>query len=345
MAAELHGEPVIDLWGGTVDYERQRPWDKDTLCVIFSTSKIAMFMTWLLLYDRGQLDLDRPIAEYWPEFGQNGKEHVTARQVFTHTAGLPGFGQPIGFDELHDWDHMIGVIERARPWFEPGTASHYSFLAVGFIVGGLVERIAGTPFRDFFRTELAEPLHADYRFGISGADDLDRLAVLWPPDDMGEYLSDPAFAEIEGGVDLGPDRLGALLPSMMGITNARGVARIGSVIAANGSVDGRHYLRPETVAEAGREQSFKDDPFIGPVRLGLGFGIHHDGFPTPTPSTMHWGGFGGSLATMDPATGLSFAYVPNKLSLEDGPVGEIRGTHLYLELSKVSNELESDSRA
>ena len=104
LAATLEGEPVVDLWGGTSDWRLERPWAEDTLGLVFSTSKIITIITLLLLYDRGQLDLDAPIASYWPEFGRNGKDTITTRQVLVHRSGVPGFGRKLAFEELQDWD-------------------------------------------------------------------------------------------------------------------------------------------------------------------------------------------------------------------------------------------------
>ena len=118
LAVTLHGEPVVDLWGGTRDYDEKPAWEADTVVRVFSTSKVVLMITVLLLVDRGLLDLDAPIVDYWPDFGRNGKDTMTARQVLLHQSGLPGFGCSITIDELDDWEHVMKVLENA----EPGTS-------------------------------------------------------------------------------------------------------------------------------------------------------------------------------------------------------------------------------
>ena len=114
LAVTLHGEPVVDLWGGWRDERMEVPWAADTLVRVFSTTKVAVIIAILILVDRGQLDLDAPIAEYWPEFASNGKGAVTARQVLVHRSGLPGFGRSFTSDEMADWEHMTGLARRRR---------------------------------------------------------------------------------------------------------------------------------------------------------------------------------------------------------------------------------------
>ncbi len=340
LAVTHHGEPVVDLWGGTSDWGLERPWQEDTLCLVASTSKVVAIITLLLLYDRGELDLDRPIAEYWPEFGQHGKDTITTRQILVHRSGVPGLGRPIAFEELQDFDHMVRQVESAELWYEPGTVTHYSFFISGFILGELVHRCSGRPFREFFRTELAEPLDAEFHFGLTDPDALERVADVWPAEERVEEFVDPAYDELEQGNWLAPESLAAVMPTVNGATNARALARIGSVIAAGGTVDGRTYLSPTTIAEAGTEQSYEESPFLGRCRFGLGWGIDSVEFPAPTPTTMHWGGYGGSFLAMDPGTGMSVAFVPNKFRLgEPGRPWDDRSRALLDTMGEVARDL------
>ena len=323
LAATLGGELVVDLWAGTRDRRRTQPWAEDTLVHVFSTSKVMVNIAVLMLYDRGQLDLDAPIAEHWPEFAQNGKGTVTARQVLVHRSGLPGFGQSIGFEQLHDWDAIIGIVERAEPWYEPGTATYYQPHTYGFMLGELVHRVSGLRFDEFFRREIAEPLDADFHFGITDPAVQARVAQLWYPDPATapDEADDVVMTEIEQGDWVVPSRMAAVHPSAGGIGNARSIAQIGAIVATGGELDGRRYLSRETIEEAGTEQSFAEDRLLGWCRYGLGFGLDHEFFPASTPTSMHWGGHGGSLATMDPATGMSVGFAPNRLLLDDNPEG------------------------
>lgn len=340
LAVELAGEPVVDLWGGTSDWGLERPWQEDTLCLVMSTSKVVTIITLLLLYDRGGLDLDRPIAEYWPEFGQHGKDTVTTWQVLVHRSGLPGLGRPIAFEELQDFDHMVRQVESAELWYEPGTVTHYSFFISGFILGELVRRCSGSSFTEFFDAELRGPLSADFHFGLTDPADLERVADIWPAEIDEDEEEDPAFAELQQGNWLAPESLASLMPTVNGLTNARALARIGSVVASGGTVDGRTYLSPATIAEAGTEQSYEDGGFLGRCRFGLGWGLDSVEFPAPTPTTMHWGGYGGSFLAMDPGTGTSAAFVPNMFRVGEPGKPWCDRTRAFLDaMAEVASDL------
>ena len=323
LAATLDGEFVVDLWAGTSDRKRTRPWEADTLVNVFSTSKVTVNIALLMLYDRGLLDLDAPIADYWPEFAQNGKGTITCRQVLVHRSGLPGFGRSFGFEEIHDWDTVIGVVERAEPWYEPGTETYYHPHTYGYMLGEVVRRVSGLAFDEFFREEIAEPLGADFYFGLTDPADQARVAQLWYPDPSAtpDEVDDVVMTEVEQGDWVVPCRMAAVMPSTGGIANGRSIARICAMVAMGGELDGRRYLGQDTIVEAGTEQSFQEDRLLGWCRYGLGFGLDSEYFPASTPTSMHWGGFGGSLATMDPATGMSVGFAPNRLLVEDTPDG------------------------
>jgi CubicO group peptidase (beta-lactamase class C family) len=345
LAATLGGEFVVDLWAGTTDRAKTQPWVEGTLVNVFSTSKVMVNIAVLMLYDRGLLDLDAPIADHWPEFAQNGKGTITARQVFTHRSGLPGFGQSIGFEEVHDWDRMIGILERAELWYEPGTEAYYHPLTYGFLLGELVRRVLGLPFDEFFRQEIAGPLGADFHFGLSSLADQARVSQLWYPNPATarDEIDDPVMTELEQGDWVVPSRMAAVIPATSGIGNARSIARICAMVAMGGELDGRRYLSQATIEEAGTEQSFLEDRLMGWCRYGLGFGLDSEYFPASTPTSMHWGGFGGSLATMDPATGMSVGFAPNRLLEDENPDPKIlpqdRLTTLIRTIGDVSRAL------
>ena len=325
LGAFVGGEPVVDLWAGTTNYQRSEPWRRDSLVQVFSTSKVITDITLLIAFDRGIVDIDTPICQYWPEFAQNGKEAITARHVLLYQSGLPAFGRPIGYEEFNDWDTMIGILERAAPWYPPGSESYYHANTHGFLIGETLARASGMPFAELFRREVAEPLDADFHFGLSSLDDQARVARLWypSPDQFPERADDVVLTEIELGDWVKPSRLAAVLPSAGGVGNGRSIARIGSIIANRGEVDGRRYLSESMVEEAGREQSYMEDRLLGMLRLGLGFAIDSEAFPAPTPTMMHWGGWGGSSIMMDPGTGMSVGFAPNKLLLDPDPDGTI----------------------
>jgi len=122
-AVAFNGQLVVDLWGGYRDLARTKPWEANTVVAVASTSKVIVAMATLMLWDRGLLDLDEPIATYWPDFAKNGKAAITPRQVLLHSSGLPGFGRTPTIDEIIDLDRMAGIIEGAAPWYEPGTVT------------------------------------------------------------------------------------------------------------------------------------------------------------------------------------------------------------------------------
>jgi CubicO group peptidase (beta-lactamase class C family) len=344
LAVTLGGEFVVDLWAGSIDYRRAVPWSADTLVTVFSTGKAMVNLVALMLYDRGLLDLDAPIAEHWPEFAQNGKDAVTCRQVLTHTSGLPGFGCRVGSAELDDWDHVVGLLERAGLWYEPGTVSHYHAFTYGYLLGEVARRITGVPFGELFRREIAEPAGADFHFGLTDPADQARVARLWYPDpvEMPDAYEDPVMEEIETGDWVTPSKMAAVIPSAGGLGNGRSIARVAAILAMNGELDGHRYLSPETVAEAASEQSFLEDRVVGPLRIGLGFGLDSEYFLGPTRNSMHWGGYGGSLIGADPTLGLSVGFAPNRLLPEPDPEQLSGGAGRLITLISTIREIADD---
>jgi CubicO group peptidase (beta-lactamase class C family) len=342
LAVTLGGEYVVDLWGGTRDYEMVTPWEADTVVRVFSSSKVALMIMVLMLVDRGLLDLDEPIATYWPEFARHGKEKITTRQVLVHRSGLPGYGRQVAFADFADRDRAGALVENAEPWYEAGTLSCYQAQTFGDMIAGVIERTSGRSFVDFYESEIAGPLDADFHFGLP-VEQAWRVSAIWPPDGHAEPVSEMAarvLAEFVPGDEwIDPALLPTVIPSGGGITNARAMARLGEIVALNGTVDRRRYVSPEIIAAAGQEQSFMEDQMIGWVRYGLGFGLHTDEYPAPTPTTMHWGGYGGSFLTMDPASGISCGYAQSQLLLDGGPFLDRRRVEFWRLLGEISRTL------
>ncbi|MDQ3107306.1 MAG: beta-lactamase family protein, partial [Actinomycetota bacterium] len=117
----VEGEVVADVWAGHADADRTRPWERDTITNVWSTTKTMTALTALLLVDRGELDVDAPVATYWPEFAEQGKEGVLVRHLMSHTAGLPGWDPPLTFAEVCDWEAATSALARQATWWEPGT--------------------------------------------------------------------------------------------------------------------------------------------------------------------------------------------------------------------------------
>ena len=167
VAVFIDGEPVIDLWGGHLDAEKTLPWQRDTITNVWSTTKTMTFVAALTLADRGLIDLDGPVARYWPEFAANGKERVLVRHVMAHTAGLSGWEDKIAPEELYDWDKATSLLAAQAPWWEAGQGSGYHALTQGYLMGEIVRRVTGKSFGTFFREEIAGPLGADFHVGLA----------------------------------------------------------------------------------------------------------------------------------------------------------------------------------
>jgi len=314
LGVTWQGKMVVDLWGGSADPRKARPWQKDTIVVVSSTSKIALTISILMLIDRGLIELDAPIARYWPEFAQGGKAHVTIRDLLTHQTGVPGFVPALPYEAWLDWELLTSNLAAQKHWFEGRKVVIYHALTYGHLAGELVRRVDGRRPARFVREEIAEKAGADFQIGLSSQTDLERLASVQvaaaPPRFPEGSPAEKAWVSIGTGV---PDwqQLSADKPGGNGYTNGRAIARICAILAMGGKLDGVRYLSKRIVQEAGTEQIEANDLFMGPIKYGLGFGLDSHQFPAPSPTTFHWGGYGGSWGLMDPKTGLSLGYAPN----------------------------------
>ena len=334
-AMTVDGEFVVDIWGGDAD-TGGAPWRRDTIVNVYSTTKTMAATCMLMLADRGELDFDAPVAHYWPEFAQNGKEGVLVSHVMAHTAGLPGFDPPITVEQLYDLDFASANLAAQAPWWEPGTASGYHMITQGTLESEILYRIAGRRMADWFRTEVAEPLDADFWMSLPASED-HRVAEMTPPV-LGDKL------EING-VEITLDSItvrtatsvlrshddtttrewrAAEIPASAGFGNARSVARIHSALACGGAVDGVRLMSEAGVRRALEEQTDGIDQVVM-VRLrhGLGFGLQLGTMIDTEPGQMFWGGRGGSLALIDLDARMSVAYVPNRMGADMG--GDSRG--------------------
>ena len=179
VAVTLDGKPVVDLWGGEA-VQGKAAWQEDTIVNVYSTTKTMAATSILVAVDRGLLDLDAPVASYWPEFSQNGKEDVLVRHVMSHSAGLSGFDPPIEKSQIYDWDGIVAGLAAQKPWWTPGKESGYHAITQGFLQGEIIRRVTGKSIGIFFREEIAEPLGADFHIGLDSAHD-PRVGDLVPP--------------------------------------------------------------------------------------------------------------------------------------------------------------------
>jgi CubicO group peptidase (beta-lactamase class C family) len=323
FAATLDGEFVVDLWAGYADAAQTRPWERDTIVNVYSTTKAMTAICTLMLVDRAELDLDAPVARYWPEFAQAGKGELPVRYLLSHTSGLAGFTEPIPVEVLYDWDRSVGLLAAQKPLWEPGKQSGYHSLTFGHLLGEVLRRITGQSLGRFFRDEVAVPLGADFHIGLPEEHE-PRVGELVPPLQAEQerlVLSSP-LAEVVDNPPMTGDIAGqrawraAEIPAANGHGNARSVARVASALACGGEVDGVRLLTRPTLERAIEEQCYGPDLVLGvPIRWGLGFGLTSKEMPIgPNPRTFFWGGWGGSAIVMDLDARLSFSYVMNKMS-------------------------------
>lgn len=324
FAATWRGELVVDLWAGYADLERSQPWQRDTLVMVASTTKVMVIIAALMMIERGKLELDAPVARYWPEFAQGGKGHVTVRDALTHQGGVPGFDVRISDDELCDWEKVTARLAAEPHWFGGERQICYHFGTYGTLIGELVRRADGRGPRQFLSEELFAKTGADWLIGLT-REAAERTAQLAMPENAweGEGMLKRMIDSIDMSTGHTWQRLSAELPSGNGFTNGRGIALACTAIANGGIAGGERLLKPETIALAGQEHAHGRDCYLGMLRLGLGLGIDSEYFPAPTATTMHWGGYGGSEALMDPVSRISMGYAPNNWEVPDLPDGQI----------------------
>lgn len=319
----------MDLWAGHADAARTRPWERDTIVNVYSTTKVMTAIAALVLVDRGSIDLDAPVATYWPEFAQAGKEKLPVRYLFSHMSGLAGFEEPVSLETLYDWDACTGLLAAQAPWWEPGAQCGYQAVTHGYLLGELVRRVTGKSLGTFSREEVAQPLGADFHIGLDASLDA-RVGELIPPPEegWGEEPEPGSIGAKLGNVPVGETLVAASstrawraaeIPAVNGHGNARSVARIGSAMACGGAVEGVRLMSRETVDQAIEEQ-IEDFDLTVPemrVRYCLGFALGCDSIWMPilgpSPRAFFWGGYGGSFCVMDPDARVSYGYVMNRM--------------------------------
>ena len=334
FAATLGGELVVDLWAGDADAARTRPWQRDTIVNVFSTTKAVTALCAHMLVDRGQLDLDAPAARYWPEFAANGKERITPRQLLSHSAGLAAVRPRLTQEAFYDWAKMTEVLAAETPWWEPGSANGYHALTYGYLVGELVRRIDGRTIGAFLRDEVARPLDVDFHIGLPASEDARVAEMVAPTAAEAATAPTPApeslTAAVMGNPPMRPEVANrpewrrAEIPAANGHGNARSVARVMAALACGGTLDGVRLLSRATIERAIEEQIYEKDLVLGfPIRWGLGFMLNSQTLPvSPNPHTFGHGGWGGSLGFADLDAGASWAYVMNKMT--PGTAGDNR---------------------
>ncbi|QTZ94798.1 serine hydrolase domain-containing protein [Streptomyces auratus] len=359
VTVTVAGEAVVDLWGGHADAAGTRVWERDTLVNVYSTSKGMTALCAHLLVDRGELDLDAPVARYWPEFAQAGKRDLPVRWLLSHRAGLIAPRERLSARDAYDWDRVCAALAATEPWWEPGTAQGYHAVTFGYLVGEVVRRITGQSLGTFLRSEITGPLGARVFIGtpaeehahcadMVGQLDEARLARQFPglPEPPFKALSDHPYAVVAlaltyvptGDVNSAAYR-SAEIPAGNAHASAHGLATV------YGALVGGTLVRPATLEAMRRSQSLpgERDLTIGALapegyehRWGLGYMLNHQGQAGPNPRAFGHGGAGGSYAFADPENRLSYAYTMNKYGggttgLDPRNAGLVRAVYQALE--------------
>nr|WSY57097.1 beta-lactamase family protein [Streptomyces sp. NBC_00886] len=331
VTVTVHGETVVDLWGGWADAARTRPWERDTLVNVWSTTKGPVALCAHILADRGLLDLDAPVAAYWPEFAAEGKENVLVRHLLSHRAGLAGLREPHSLAQLYDWELTTRRLAAMEPWWEPGTRSGYHALTYGFLVGEVVRRVSGLLPGAFLEREVTGPLGIDFTIGLPEKE-TDRAAELVHPPAASTSEQAAIFSQlapaaiaaltnpIAGAAEANtPEWRAAEIPAANGHGTARAIAALYGVFAGRGSYDGRRVLSPEAAERVREGQGKCRDLVLGAgfeheTEVGLGLWLSGpNGSYGPDPRAFGHDGFGGSCGLADPEAGVSLGYVMNRM--------------------------------
>ncbi|MEU6253274.1 serine hydrolase domain-containing protein [Streptomyces sp. NPDC047043] len=332
VAVYRDGHKVVDLWGGAKDVDGTEPWQRGTAQIVRSATKGVATAVLLLLNQRGELDLDAPVGDYWPEFKAAGKERTRVWQLLAHRTGVPVLDRPLTPAEAADPDLGAAAVAAQAPVWEPGTDHGYHAQTYSWLTGELVRRITGRGIGEWIADEIAGPVGADFRLGVPYAEQarVGRVGRLDdPPVDphglrtrpkraVSEAYADPAsltrraFAAITPLPDENdPAYRAAALPASNGIATADGLARFYASLI--GEVEGGTRLfMPETMELARAERSAGPDRvLVVNTRFGLGYMLHGAASPLLSPTSFGHPGRGGALGFADPDSGIAFGYVTN----------------------------------
>jgi CubicO group peptidase (beta-lactamase class C family) len=360
VAVYRDGAAMVDLWGGLAHPVSARAWTRETTALVYSASKGATAICAHLLAERGQLDLDAPVAAYWPEFATAGKDRLTVTHVLSHQAGLPTLDHAPTRAEFLAGSPLVDALARQKPLWKPGTAHGYHALTFGWLVGELVRRVSGRSLGTFLADEVVAPLGLDLWVGLppEHAADVAPLLDGIPEPGALDRITNPAaraLAEQVAAAAKDPTSMlaraattngtmptphaatwnhpavqQAEIPAANAITNGRSLARM--YAACVGEVDGIRLLSPETVDRARTEQVRGPDAVtITETRFGLGFRLSTAATPMLGEHSFGHNGAGGALGFADTRSRIGFGYVQNQLGAS--PAGEPRTAALIAALS------------
>jgi CubicO group peptidase (beta-lactamase class C family) len=351
LSVYLHGQVVVDLWGGVADTRTDTPWARDTVSVIFSCTKGLMSILAARLVQEGRLDYDAPVSRYWPEFAAAGKQDTQVRHLLSHRAGLSAPREPLSTEDILDWDRMVDILGAQAPLWKPGSGYAYHAITHGWLAGELIRRVTGKSVSAYFRETIAQPLDVPAWIGLPaemerrvahlvvGSTLAEQTAAAMPtlhPDwlylamTLGSALP-PTLATPAGGFN-DPRLHAAEIPGAGGITSAKALAKIWSATAW--LTDGVRLLDPATLARATAEQTAGAPVFAVPPpwsRWGMGFQLDSETRRYLTPNGFGHDGAGGQVAFAEPKLGLGFAYLTNRME----GAGDLRATAIIDALRRL----------
>ena len=350
LALTYEGEIVIDIWAGSRDKAQSLPGKKTLSSMFFLVQKMHSLAAYVLA-DRGQLDFSAPVAKYWPEFAQKGKDNILVSHIMSHSSGLPGWDEPVSGNDLYDPDKVAALFETQEPWWEPGSAVGYHAISVGNLMGEIIKRISGKTVGNFFREEIAEPLNIDFHIGL-GDEHHPRVAEIHQavetnPEDLFELEEGSVMQKVmTNGIITAPDAntsewRRAEIPAAGGHGNGRSIAESMALMANGGTYKGKRIFSEDLIKFALEEQVRGNDlVLVEPLRWGIGFGL-----PIENVSWMgyleegacFWAGWGGSMSIADTNKHVSFGYTP--CLMEEGALGADRSQNLVRSLSNLISEL------
>lgn len=325
ITIDVDGQTVVDMWGGCTDAARTNSWTQDTIVNVWSSTKTVTSLAGLMLIDRGLVELNAPVATYWPEFAANGKRDIEFRHVLAHTSGVSGWDSPFATEDMYDWEKSTAALAAQAPWWQPGTASGYHAHNQGHLIGEILRRVTGRSLKQFVDDEIAGPLHADFQIGARPAD-YDRIAEIIPPPPLELPLEQLPEDSPMRKTFCGPAPNAAAantpawreadLGALNGHGNSRSLATILSAISLGGNTRGVQLLKPDTVELIFDEQANGFDLVLpAPVRWGIGYALApNKALPyVPDEKICFWGGWGGSMVVMCPDRRTTISYVMNKM--------------------------------
>ncbi|MGQ0824267.1 MAG: serine hydrolase domain-containing protein [Actinomycetota bacterium] len=349
FSAYHRGQKVVDLWGGVAEPKTGRPWEEDTIVLVFSTTKGVTAACANRLAQQGALDVDAPVARYWPEFAAEGKADIPVSYLLSHQAGLAWVDGAMTVDDALAWGPVVERLAAQAPHWVPGTSHGYHATTYGWLVGEVIRRVTGRSVGAYLRDEIAQPLGLDFWIGLpveheprvaplvswrtpeflANQDIQNAIEMFMGPETvLGKALSAPggAFSVNDDAFWNSRRVRAAEIPAANGVGDARSLARL--YAACIGEVDGMRVLTPDQLKRATTQQTDGPNTVLMnlDIQFGLGFMVRSSIIPIGGPQSFGHFGLGGSMGWADPDAEVAFGYTMNKLDI--GLAGDVRSSSL-----------------